>query len=97
MGFSTTDIRNLELLPSINEVDSYIMGLVKSRNWVDTKESYKDILKELRTNLGLHRNLEPLRLLELLRDGVRLLRLQADLRQRDADIQKAIKQLNARP
>lgn len=94
LGISTTEMRQLELAQKISDVDSYILALVKSRNWVDTNDSYRLVFEELRNNLGFHPNLEPLRLLGLLHDGVRLLKLQAKHRRRDAEIQRAIQRLN---
>lgn len=90
-------MRELELLPRVQEVDNYIVGLAKERHWVDTEGVYNQLLDELRTNLGLHRNLEPLRYFELLHRGVRLLRLQTKWRRREGEIGQEIQRLNKLP
>lgn len=97
LGFTTTEMRELELLPRVQEVDNYIVGLAKERHWVDTEGVYNQLLDELRTNLGLHRNLEPLRYFELLHRGVRLLRLQTKWRRREGEIGQEIQRLNKLP
>lgn len=76
LDFSTTDIRDLELSRSIQEVDSFILDLAKERELTDTRNVYEDILQEIKMNLGIHPDLEPLRVLERLTKGVRLLRQQ---------------------
>lgn len=94
MGFTGIEILQLGLKNDIQSVDTFILGLAKERKWADTVDSYNTILEELRTNLGLHRNLEPLVLLERLSRGVTLLRLQTMHRRRDAEIQRSINKLN---
>lgn len=88
------EILEMGLGPSLQSVDSYILGLVKERQWVDTASSYNRILTELKANLGIDPDLQPLLALERLAKGVALLRLQKMHRRRDVEIQKAIQKLN---
>lgn len=88
------EILQLGLRDSLALVDSYVLQLVKERNWVDTGDSYQKILSELKENLGIHPNLQPLLTLERLAKGVALLRLQAKHRRRDREIQNQILRLN---
>lgn len=94
LDFSTTEMRELDLTEKVNFVDSYVLALVKERNWADTQDSYNEILDELKMNLGFHRNLDSLRLIELLAKGVNLLVLQKKHRKRDEEIQRQIDRLN---
>lgn len=88
------DILNFGLKDIIGVVDNYVLGLVKERNWVDTKDSYNRVLTELKTNLGIDPSLQPLIVLERLARGVKLLRLQQMHRRRDAQIISQIQNLN---
>ena len=91
---TSTDIRNLSLGEPLETVDSFILSLVKERNWVDNADSYNRVLAELRSNLGIDPNLQPLIALERLAKGVKLLRLQNMHRRRDQQIQKQINKIN---
>jgi isocitrate/isopropylmalate dehydrogenase len=91
---SSTEILQLGLRDSLAEVDSFVMGIVNERKWTDSNDSYQKVLNELKDNLGIHPNLEPLRALKILDKGVRLLRLQTMHRRRAEQIQKAIIKLN---
>lgn len=93
-GFNTTEILQLGLRDPIATVDSFVLALVKERNWVDTTDSYSRVLSELKTNLGIDESLQPLIALERLVKGVKLLSLQKMHRRRDSEIQKAIQNIN---
>ena len=93
-GFNTTEILQLGLRDSLASVDSFVLALVKERNWVDTTDSYNRVLSELKQNLGIDPSLQPLIALERLAKGVKLLRLQKMHRRRDQQIQKQITKLN---
>jgi hypothetical protein len=82
---------------TIREVDGYILDIITERKWADTRESYASILEELKSNLGLHHNLDPYRTLELLTHGIRLLKLQKKHRRREEEIQREITRLNDKP
>lgn len=88
------EITQIGLGQNLKQVDSFILSLVKERNWVDTKESYESVLQEIKNSLGIHPNLQPLLVLERLSKGVALLRLQRFHKRRDAEIQKSITRLN---
>lgn len=92
-SISTTEIQQLELGKSLGDVDSFILGLVKERNWVDNEHSYNRVLSELKANLGIDESLQPLLALERLSKGVKLLRLQKFHRRRDQEILKQIQKL----
>lgn len=85
------------LKEKVESVDIFVLELVSERNWEDTESSYNEVLDELKTNLGLHPNLESLRLLDMLAKGVDLLRAQKKTRKRDKDIQSHIDKLNETP
>jgi len=91
------EIVQLGLGDALSSVDSYILGLVKERQWVDTEDSYRSVLTELKQNLGIDARLQPLLALERLSKGVKLLRLQKMHRRRDQEIQRAIQTLNNQP
>ena len=59
--------------PQIREIDSYILSLVKERQWVDTEESYQTILKEISKSLGLNEHLDVFARIDKLLLGTRLL------------------------
>lgn len=90
----TQEILQLGLSEKLSTVDSYILKIVRERNWTDTKESYGKVLDELKMNLGIHPNLQPLIVLERLSKSVKLLRLQNMHKRRDKEIQKAILKIN---
>jgi len=91
---NTTEILQLGLGDKLQLVDSYVLGLVRQRQWVDNKDSYTRVLTELKHNLGVDESLEPLIALERLERGVKLLQLQNMHRRRDAQIQKQLQKLN---
>lgn len=93
-GMSSTEIRDLSLGEPLATVDSYILALVKERNWVDNADSYQRVLAELKSNLGIDPSIMPLIALERLAKGVGLLRLQNMHKRRDQEIQNAISRLN---
>jgi len=74
-----------------------VLALANERHWVDTQYSYNKILDELKGNLGIHPNLDSLRLLDLLHHGVKLLTLQKKRRAQAEEVQRAIEKLNERP
>lgn len=92
-GINTTEIQQLGIGTNLSEVDSFILGLVKERNWVDNEHSYNRVLSELKANLGIDESLQPLLALERLTKGVKLLRLQKFHRRRDQEILKQIQKL----
>ena len=93
-GINSTEIRDLSLGEPLSTVDSFILSLVKERNWVDNADSYNRVLSELKQNLGIDPSLQPLIALEKLVKGVKLLSLQRMHRRRDQQIQKQINKIN---
>lgn len=93
-GINSTEILQLSLGEPLATVDSYILALVKERNWVDNADSYNRVLAELKSNLGIDPSIMPLIALERLAKGVGLLRLQNMHKRRDQEIQQAISRLN---
>jgi hypothetical protein len=91
---NTTEIAQLGLKDAFIEVDSYILGLVRQRQWVDNESSYRRVLTELKQNLGIDESLVSLIALERLSKGVKLLKLQNMHRRREAQIQKQLQKLN---
>lgn len=86
-------ISSLNLWLDIKEVDSFILDLIKERQWKDDKQSYQDILDELQLNLNIHKNLDYISLIERLTEGVKLLKLQRMHKRREGEIQKQINKL----
>jgi hypothetical protein len=74
-------------------VDRYILSLVKSRQWVDTEDSYKAIVKEVSKSLGLTEHLDSLSKLRRLIEGVPLLQAQAHHQQMLKAVSGAINNL----
>jgi hypothetical protein len=89
----TQEILQLGLRDSLANVDTFILDLVKERKWTDTEDSYNRVLSELKNNLGIDPNLQPLLTLERLNRGVRLLSLQRMHRRRGEQIQKQLTKL----
>lgn len=83
-------IDKMGIRDSISEIDTFILDLVKERNWVDNDSSYQDVLQELYASLGLHRNLDVFMKIEKMVHGVRLLRLQNLHKRRDKEIQEEL-------
>jgi len=64
------------LLPKLQEVDQYILSIVQERKWVDTVESYNDVLKEISKSLGLNEHLDLFARIDKLLLGTRLIKQQ---------------------
>lgn len=69
-------LREANLLKRVQEIDSYIISLVKERQWVDTEESYNAILKEISKSLGLNEHLDLFARIDKLLLGTKLLKEQ---------------------
>jgi hypothetical protein len=69
-------LQDTDVLPKLKQIDSYILSLVKERQWVDNEASYQDILKEISKSLGLDEHLDVFARIDKLLMGTKLLKEQ---------------------